>query len=205
MQFRDIVIAVIVAGAVGVGAFVLLNRVDPMKLVPKAAPETEKKSGEKTTAPSADEGDPHKATHFWLSRTEVTVGQFKRFLRESGYEYAQPLWEGPFGVRAVSPRDDSPMVNVNLRDARAFWDADDSGAPGQSSSAPCLLQPAGSSLDPRRRAGDTRRGHIVAPRGRRRWTAGRSGGAFRSGVPVPRPRPPTDRMWPGRLVARNAA
>jgi formylglycine-generating enzyme required for sulfatase activity len=123
MQFRDIVIALVVAAVVGVGAFLLLNRLDPMKLVTKPAAEPDRKSSDAPgPAPTDEDADPHKAGRFWLGKTAVTVGQFRRFLRESGYEYPPPLWEGPFGVRAVSPRDDSPMVNVNLRDARAFCD-----------------------------------------------------------------------------------
>jgi len=81
-------------------------------------------------------------THaFRAGGTEVTVAQFRAFLRDLSdakagtkledealydwlrgleYEYPEILFEGKYGVKAVSPKDGDPMVNVNLHDALVY-------------------------------------------------------------------------------------
>ena len=44
---------------------------------------------------------------FYMDKTEVTVGQFKEFVNQSGYDYPQAEWER---VGPISPGDDYPMV-----------------------------------------------------------------------------------------------
>ena len=57
-----------------------------------------------------------KIDSFYIDKYEVTVGQFKQFLNETGYDFHWRLWEKYF----VSPTDDHPMVNVDWYEAIAF-------------------------------------------------------------------------------------
>ena len=52
---------------------------------------------------------------FYMDVNEVTVGQFKQFVNQSGYDY--DLWNE---VAKYSPGDDYPMVYVNWNDATAY-------------------------------------------------------------------------------------
>ena len=53
----------------------------------------------------------------WVDTTEVTVGQFKKFLKSTDYTFDGELWAE---VYEVSPTDKHPMVNVNWYDAIAY-------------------------------------------------------------------------------------
>jgi len=58
---------------------------------------------------------------FWMDATEVTVGQFKKFLKLSGYKDEDP--DNPIDWNDVvkhSPGDEYPMIYVNWRDATAY-------------------------------------------------------------------------------------
>jgi len=52
---------------------------------------------------------------FHMDATEVTVGQFKKFIRESDYGYNK--WDE---VAEFSPNDNHPMIYVNWHDATAY-------------------------------------------------------------------------------------
>ena len=52
---------------------------------------------------------------FYMDVHEVTVGQFKLFLEDSGYDYGN--WDG---IAKYSPTDDHPMVNVRWHDVTAY-------------------------------------------------------------------------------------
>ena len=58
---------------------------------------------------------------FWMDATEVTVGQFKKFLKSSGYKGEDPDnpidWEQ---VSYYSPSDKHPMTQVSWHDATAY-------------------------------------------------------------------------------------
>ena len=55
---------------------------------------------------------------FYMDVTEVTVGQFKKFLKSSGYEPDEPIdWEELY---KYSPTDDHPMIYVTWFDAQAY-------------------------------------------------------------------------------------
>ena len=49
--------------------------------------------------------------------TEVTVGQFKKFLAESNHPFNGDLWKG---IYQYSPTDSHPMINVDWHDATAY-------------------------------------------------------------------------------------
>ena len=53
----------------------------------------------------------------WVDVTEVTVGQFKKFLAESGHLFKATLWEK---ISRYSPTDKHPMVYVSWYDATAY-------------------------------------------------------------------------------------
>ncbi|MDP6746463.1 MAG: SUMF1/EgtB/PvdO family nonheme iron enzyme [Candidatus Poribacteria bacterium] len=53
---------------------------------------------------------------FYMDVNEVTVGQFKQFVNQSGYKYGGD-WND---VAKYSPGDDYPMVHVNWDDATAY-------------------------------------------------------------------------------------
>ena len=61
---------------------------------------------------SADEVLP-----LWVDVTEVTVGQFKKFLAESDHLFKATLWEK---ISRYSPTDKHPMVYVSWYDATAY-------------------------------------------------------------------------------------
>ena len=55
---------------------------------------------------------------FYMDVTEVTVGQFKKFLKDTGYEPKKPIdWEELY---KYSPTDDHPMIYVGWVDAGAY-------------------------------------------------------------------------------------
>jgi len=55
---------------------------------------------------------------FSMDVTEVTVGQFKKFLKSSGYEPKKPIdWEELY---EYSPTDEHPMIYVTWFDAQAY-------------------------------------------------------------------------------------
>ena len=58
---------------------------------------------------------------FWMDITEVTVGQFKKFLAELDYPFNGNLWKI---IYETSPTDAHPMIYVNWYDAVAYatWD-----------------------------------------------------------------------------------
>ena len=53
----------------------------------------------------------------WFDKTEVTVGQFKKFLAESDHLFSGDLWKK---VYKYSPTDAHPMPYVNWYDATAY-------------------------------------------------------------------------------------
>ncbi len=68
--------------------------------------------------PSYDNFPGHivKIDSFYMDKYEVTVGDFKKFLKETGYKFNWDLWCKYY----VSPTDKHPMVDVNWYDASAF-------------------------------------------------------------------------------------
>ena len=54
---------------------------------------------------------------FWIDATEVTVGQFKKFLAESDHPFSGDLWKD---IYQYSPTDSHPMINVDWHDATAY-------------------------------------------------------------------------------------
>ena len=55
--------------------------------------------------------------HFWIDTTEVTIGQFKKFLAESDHPFSGDFWKR---IYEFSPTDDYPMIYVNWHDATAY-------------------------------------------------------------------------------------
>ena len=56
--------------------------------------------------------------YFYVDVIEVTVGQFKKFLKSSGYKPEKPIdWAKLF---KHSPTDDHPMIYVTWFDATAY-------------------------------------------------------------------------------------
>ena len=56
--------------------------------------------------------------NFWMDITEVTVGQFKRFLELSNYETDEVIkWND---VHKYSPTDKNPMICISWNDAMAY-------------------------------------------------------------------------------------
>ncbi len=53
---------------------------------------------------------------FYMDKYEVTVGQFKQFLNETGFDFNWSLWE----KFHVSPRNNHPMVGVNWYEAEKY-------------------------------------------------------------------------------------
>ena len=64
------------------------------------------------TIPSSDT-----TQHFWMDTTEVTIGQFKKFLAESDHPFSADFWKR---IYEFSPTDDYPMIYVNWYDATAY-------------------------------------------------------------------------------------
>ena len=54
---------------------------------------------------------------FYIDCTEVTVGQFKKFLQSTDYEFEVDLW---VKISKYSPTDEHPMIYVNWNDAVAY-------------------------------------------------------------------------------------
>ena len=64
---------------------------------------------------------------FYMDVTEVTVGQFKVFLKSSGYEPKEPInWEKLY---KYSPTDEHPMIYVTWFDATAYCEWAGKGLP----------------------------------------------------------------------------
>ena len=58
---------------------------------------------------------------FWMDATEVTVGQFKKFLESSDYKVEDPDDPIDWGdVSEYSPSDKHPMIYVSWHDAPAY-------------------------------------------------------------------------------------
>ena len=58
---------------------------------------------------------------FWMDATEVTVGQFKKFLESSDYKVEDPNDPIDWGnVSEYSPSDKHPMIYVSWHDAPAY-------------------------------------------------------------------------------------
>jgi len=54
---------------------------------------------------------------FYIDTTEVTVGQFKKFLVQTDHIFDSDLWGG---IHKVSPTDEHPMIKVGWHDATAY-------------------------------------------------------------------------------------
>ena len=54
---------------------------------------------------------------FYMDKHQVTVGQFRQFINQSGYDYPAHLWSK---VAEYSPADDYPMVRLDWDDASAY-------------------------------------------------------------------------------------
>ena len=59
----------------------------------------------------------NKLLPLWFDTTEVTIGQFKKFLAESGHYFEADLWTA---IYKFSPTDKHPMILVNWGDAMAY-------------------------------------------------------------------------------------
>lgn len=57
----------------------------------------------------------------WMSKYEITVGQFRNFLSETGlgFDWTKNSF-GDFGVSQYAPTDNCPMINVNWHHATEF-------------------------------------------------------------------------------------
>ena len=53
----------------------------------------------------------------WMDVTEVTVGQFKKFLSQTGHQFDGDLWST---VEMYSPTGKHPMIKVSWNDAMAY-------------------------------------------------------------------------------------
>ena len=58
-----------------------------------------------------------KSDPFYMDVTEVTVGQFQRFLSETGYPFSNYRWQR---IRFYSPTDNHPMISVSWHEAAAY-------------------------------------------------------------------------------------
>ena len=61
--------------------------------------------------------EPVKIDAFYMDCTEVTVGQFKKFLRATAHRYNTGYWEQ---VYRYSPTDEHPMIYVSWHDAISY-------------------------------------------------------------------------------------
>ena len=59
----------------------------------------------------------NKTKPFWIDTTEVTVGQFKKFLLESDHQFDTKLWRD---IYRFSATDKSPIIYVSWDDAVAY-------------------------------------------------------------------------------------
>ncbi len=57
---------------------------------------------------------------FYMDKYEVTVGEFNKFLDETGYDFDRSLWQAIWADYWVSPGEDHPAVNINWYDAAAY-------------------------------------------------------------------------------------
>mgnify|MGYP000417934823 CR=1 FL=1 len=86
----------------------------PMVLIPGGS----FKMGRNNGKPEDDNTPNHtvKIDSFYMDKYEVTVGQFKKFIQETRYDFDWGWWEKYF----VSPADNHPMVNVDWHEANAY-------------------------------------------------------------------------------------
>ena len=54
---------------------------------------------------------------FYMDVTEVTVGEFQKFLSETGYPFSDYRWQR---IRYYSPTDNHPMISVSWHEAVAY-------------------------------------------------------------------------------------
>jgi formylglycine-generating enzyme required for sulfatase activity len=91
-----------------------------MVLIPSTATLEQKKTFNRVGEPivKAVEVEGPNPVPFYIDVTEVTVGQFKKFLKSSGYKPAEPIdWNY---VYKYSPTDKHPMIYVTWHDATAY-------------------------------------------------------------------------------------
>ena len=91
-----------------------------MVLIPSTATLEQKKTFNRVGEPivKAVEVEGPNPVPFYIDVTEVTVGQFKKFLKSSGYKPAEPIdWNK---VYKYSPTDKHPMIYVTWHDATAY-------------------------------------------------------------------------------------
>ena len=91
-----------------------------MVLIPSTATLEQKKTFNRVGEPivKAVEVEGPNPVPFYIDVTEVTVGQFKKFLKSSGYKPAEPIdWNK---VYKYSPTDKHPMIHVTWHDATAY-------------------------------------------------------------------------------------
>ncbi|HIF88417.1 MAG TPA: formylglycine-generating enzyme family protein [Candidatus Thioglobus sp.] len=87
---------------------------DEMVLIPAGTFQMGNPDGE-----SGDDNYPVRSVtidSFYMGKFEVTVGQFKAFVKDTGYESSMSFWEGYF----VSPEDSHPVVGVDWFAANAY-------------------------------------------------------------------------------------
>jgi formylglycine-generating enzyme required for sulfatase activity len=91
-----------------------------MVLIPSTATLEQKKTFNRVGEPivKAVEVEGPNPVPFYIDVTEVTVGQFKKFVKSSGYKPAEPIdWNK---VYKYSPTDKHPMIYVTWHDATAY-------------------------------------------------------------------------------------
>jgi formylglycine-generating enzyme required for sulfatase activity len=99
---------------------VLLNSCEPSRDVLEGMvliPAGEFRMGSIDTEADGDEQPLHRVyvDAFYIDKHEVTVGEYKRFVKKTGY--SDPDWKG---VAKYSPTDEHPMVSVSWYDAVAY-------------------------------------------------------------------------------------
>ena len=92
-----------------------------MVLIPSTATFEQKETFDRLGKPitktiKVSDGPNH--VSFYMDAYEVTIGQFKKFLKSSGYKPEDPInWND---VSGYSPRDKHPMIMVSWYDATAY-------------------------------------------------------------------------------------
>ena len=90
----------------------VISKVEELKTVKGKQITWQKDKSIMVAIPSSDTIKP-----FWMDITEVTVGQFKKFLAESDHQFSGDLWRD---IYEVSPTDKHPMIYVSWYDATAY-------------------------------------------------------------------------------------
>ena len=90
----------------------VISKVEELKTVKGKQITWQKDKSIMVAIPSSDTIKP-----FWMDITEVTVGQFKKFLAESDHQFSGDLWRD---IYEVSPTDKHPMIYVSWNDATAY-------------------------------------------------------------------------------------